>query len=324
MSFDPRDYLGYVTREERTPEQEAAHEVALACFMKHDLPEVTLSKGEKFCLFDFWKHPDVVADVGFVFDRFRQLTGSCVGVGGGCGLFSTICAQRLDKDNPTKAFLPFWLAPYGMSRHYGGMDGQGSGSFGSTFVKALTQDGITDWPNGQDEHDLPDYDHKDGIAVSSNTELQWSSYRHRGLQDLLPVTREHRLGAGTKANDVESIRRLVLNGYGVTVACSRFIGNGRVRGSGANAYVEGSWDSSGGHQQSIHAVWEHPDDGPLYWAQNTWPKSVYPRDPAGGPVCGVWVTERNLERVFSYGDEIYGLSEQDWFPARPSLREWIF
>lgn len=318
------EMLGFITKEKRNQAQNDAAEAAVKKMKMYTLPVPKLAKGDKFMLSSLWSHPDVVADVGFVFNRFRQLTGSCVGVGGGNGLFSTICAQRVASNNPTKAFLPFWLSAYGMSRYYMGASGQGEGSMGSTFAKALEEDGITDWPNGADPLKLPDYNTSDGIAVSSQVELQWSSARHPELKALLPITRQHLLGSATPANNVEQIKALILNGYGVSVACSRYIGRGTIVGSGDLAYVRGEWDSNGGHQQSIHGYWEHPNDGPLYLVLNSWPGNQYPKDPAGGPVCSVWVPERKVEAVYNYGEEIFGFSSLDWFPAQPKILEWIF
>src|SRR5438067_2322408 len=109
--------LGFIPHRDRTIEQEEAHERAEKVVLRFSLPPVQLAKGVAVRLFDFWKHPDVVADVGLPFDRVHQQTGSCVWAGGTNALFSTIAAQRLADDNPTKAFLPFTLHNYLMSRY---------------------------------------------------------------------------------------------------------------------------------------------------------------------------------------------------------------
>jgi hypothetical protein len=313
--------LGFIRPQDRTPAQETAHNLAVGMMARFTLPVPTLAKGQKLCLFDFWKHPKVVADVGFVFDRFHQLTGSCVGAGGGNGLFSTIASQRVAASSPTKAFLPFWLSAYGMSRHYMGDDGQGEGSMGSTFAKALTLDGIRDWPSGKDS--LPSWSDDDGVTVTSGVEMKWSSYRNGDLQTVLQASRQHLVGAAAECKSAQDIKAMLLNGYGVTFACNNYIGHGSVKGSGDSAYVTGYWDGGGGHQQSLHAYWEHPTDGPLYWAQNNWPGSTYPKDPAGGPICGVWVTEANVERALRLDAEVYGLSHLSWFPAQPDLLDYL-
>jgi hypothetical protein len=321
MSTPP---LGFIRVADRTREQHDAHADAVAAMApaaRYALPVPQLAKGEAVRLFDLWKHPDVVADVGFVFDRFHQETGSCVGCGGGNGLFSTIAAQRVAAASPTKAFLPFWPSAYAMSRHYMGDDGRGEGSMGSTFAKALAADGVRDWVPGTDG--MPRYDHSDGIDMGSSAEMAWSSYRNPDLQKILPVSRQHLVGSAAPCNSVQDVRAMIGNGYGVTFACDNFIGHASVQGSGDSACVVGYWDGRGGHQQSIHAYWEHPSLGPLYWAQNNWPGSTYPRDPAGGPVCGCWVTEAHVESAMrNLGAEVYGLSHLNWFPAQPKVLDW--
>lgn len=276
--------------------------------------------GQAIRLFDIWKDSRVVADVGFVFDRIHQLTGSCVWAGGTNAVFSTIAAQRVASDSPTKAFLPFCLGNYAMSRHAYGDNGQGEGSMGSTFAKSLTDDGIRDWVPGAG---LPSYTRGDGISVTAHEELVWSSYRNPALGAVLQASKPHLFGSAAECKSTDDIKAMVANGYGVTFACGRFIGNASVKGSGADACVVGFWDSNGGHQQSIHAYWEHPSLGPLFWAQNNWPGTTYPKDPAGGPICGCWVQEAKVASALKYEAEVYGLSHLNWFPAQAdALMDW--
>ncbi len=316
--------LGWIEPANRTKAQEAAHNIAAAAvppLARFALPVPALKAGQAVRLFDFWKHPDVVADVGFVFDRFHQLTGSCVDCGGANGLFSTISAQRVAAVNPTKAFLPFTWHNYGMSRHYMGDDGQGEGSLGSTFAKSLSQDGVRDWPAGGGSG-LPAYSHSDGISITSREEMIWSSYRNPALQAVLATAKDHKVASAAQCSSITDVRAALLNGYGITFACNNYIGHASVQGSGADACVVGYWDGRGGHQQSLHGVWEHPSLGPLYWAQNNWPGSTYPADPAGGPVCGCWVTEARVQAAMRMDGEVYALSHLDWFPAVPAIIDW--
>lgn len=241
---------------------------------------------------------------------------NCVWAGGTNGVFSTIAAQRVAGESPTKAFLPFTLHNYALSRHYMGDDSQGEGSMGSTFAKSLREDGIRDWVSGAG---LPAYTHEDGISVTSREEMAWSSVRNGAIQGVLQVSKAHLFGNAAECKTVQDVKAMVLNGYGVTFACNLYVGNASVEGQGENACVIGYWDHNGGHQQSIHAYWEHPDFGPLYWAQNNWPGDTYPRDPAGGPVCGCWVREAKVEAAMRQDGEVYGLSHLDWFPANPRV-----
>ncbi len=311
--------LGFIRFQDRTNEQHDAHDAAVGQMVKFALPCPTLAKGQSVRLFDNWKHPDVVADVGLTFDRMFQWTGSCVRAGGTNALFSTIATQRLASDAPTKAFLPFTWHNYALSRHYMGADRPGEGSLGSTFARSLRDDGVRDWDVVAS---LPSYDQENGIRVkNSKVEIEWSTVRNPKVDEVLKVSKAH-LCSATQARSVQDVKALILNGYGVSFACDRFIGHGEIKGSGDLARVMGHWDSRGGHQQSVHAVEEHEDFGPIYLVLNNWDKRTYPTLPSQ-PVCSTWVTEDYLAQALRYGAEVYGYSRQDWFPANPKvLLDW--
>lgn len=325
--FDPSQLLGFVKHEDRTPEEWRAHEDALAQCVQFAYAPKQMEKGQKIALYEFWKHPDVVADVGFAIERIHQITGSCVWAGGTNALMTTIAAQRVADDNPTQAFLPFTLHDYTMSRHMiaemsgkRSWDQAGEGSMGSTFGKALTLYGTCAWKPG--ELGMPAYTRTDGISVTKADELLYSSYLKAPIKPIIEASKEHLLGAAGECKSVENILSMVQNGNGVSFACDRFIGHAKLQGSGSDACVMGYWDTDGGHQQSILGVWNHTNFGMLYWAQNNWPRQVYPIDPAGGPICGCWVTEKNVIAALRYHAEVFGLSHVNWFPARPRLLRW--
>lgn len=311
--------LGWIEPAARTIEQVDAHGEAVQKMVAFSLPPPQLAKGDRIVLTKAWEHPDVVADVGRRLMRELQLSGSCVKVGGTNALRCTIAAQRVAADNPTKAFEPFTWHNYAMSRHAYGQDGPGEGSLGSTFAKSLTDDGVRDWP--QDLGDaLPDYVIEgDHVRISKAQEMAWSSYRNPMIQAVLKDSRAHLLGGAGECRSPQDILAMNNNGYGVTFACSRFIGNASVRGSGANARVMGAWDSTGGHQQWVFGYEEHPDFGTLFAVGNNWADGTYPRDPSGLPLCTCWVTIADVAAAMRYDSEVYGLSNLSWFPAAPRL-----
>lgn len=309
--------LGFITPEDRTPDQEAAHAAAQVGHVQYTLPVPQLAKGQAVRLFDFFKHPDVIADVGFEYTRIHQITGSCVWAGGTNAVMATVCAQRLVSDAPTAAFLVFSLHNYAMSRHYFGEDSPGEGSMGSTFAKSLRLEGVRDWPNTSGD-EMPDFQQPDGIVVGKSAELAWSTVKNRDIPKILSVSKQHLLGSTGECRTVEDVRAMLLNGYGVSFACDCFIGSGKMVGSGAEARVMGKWDGRGGHQQSILAVEEHVNLGPIYLAQNNWPGNTYPVLPTQ-PVCSTWVLERDVQDAMSrFHAEVYGFGNLPWFPARPA------
>lgn len=312
--------LGWIEPKDRTKEQHDAHAAGEARMIQQfGLTYTPLIRGTKIILTEAWNHPDVIADVGRRLIRELQNTGSCVKVGGTNALRCSVATQRIAGANPTKAFEPFTWHNYAMSRHYYGEDGQGEGSLGSTFARSLREDGCTDWP--QDPSDtLPDYTQTgDHINITAAQEMAWSSYRNPQVQAILTKTREHKLGSAAVLRSSQDVAAMGSNGYGVAFACSRFVGNAAVVRTGANAYVRGKWDQSGGHQQWCFGVWEHPDDGLLIAVGNNWPDNTYPRDPAGLPLCCVWVSAADVDAAFRYQAEVYGFSNQNWFPAQPKV-----
>src|SRR5437868_1054762 len=311
--------LGFIRKQDRSQAQHDAHADAEAKMVRFTLPPPILAKGDKVALYTAWSDPKVVSDVGFVFPRFHQLTGSCVGAGGGQALFTLIAVQRLLAQNPTKAFLPFWPFDYGRCRYNEGDRGQGEGAMGSSFADTIVKEGVI----ASTEQGLPQFQHNDGLVLTSNLELQWSNGASSVVTNYLNAAKIHPVGAAAPLRMVADIKAAITNGYSVTFACDRYIGNASIQGSGADACVVGHWDGNGGHQQSIHAVWAHPTLGDLYCAQNNWPGSTYPQDPAGGPICGCWVTEANVTKALGYNSEVYALSHLTWFPAQPDTLDWF-
>jgi len=313
-------HLGFLTKSERNAAQEAAHALAESTMLRLQPTVMTshVAGQVKLLLTDCWKAPEVVADVGFVFPRFRQLTGSCVGAGGGQAVFTLGAVQRRLDESPTKAFIPFWPFDYGLCRYEGGMRGPGEGAMGSAFADSVLNDGILDAAT----EGLPAFTNDDGLILTSRIELQWSDGIKIG-QNWKDMAKVHPVGGVAICRNPQDIRAAILNGYPVTFACNNYIGSASVQGSGENAAVCGYWDNRGGHQESVHGYWDNPQLGPLYWVQNNWDGSTYPTDPGGGPVCGCWVTEAHVQRAFALDAEVYAFSHLAWFPAQPAILDWF-
>lgn len=321
----PPGPLGFIRKRDRTAAQHTAAanaDASLQTAAFYALPLPTLATGQKVMLTGAWKDPKVITDVGFPLARSHQFTGSCVNSGGWNALVSTICAQRVSSVSPRKAFVPFTYHNYAHSRHLNGDDDPGEGSFGSTFAASLEQIGVRDWNGGQEGMPPYQHDEDDGFRTDAATETAWSSWRDPDIQKVLPVASRHRLGKAARCKTVEDIQRMLLNGYGVAIACDRYINSAAVEGPGNEACVIGYWDGDGGHQQSIHGIWAHPTFGPLYAVGNSWDKNTYPQDPAGLPWCFCWVREAKVEEALKLDAEVYGYSDVPWFPANPEIVTW--
>jgi hypothetical protein len=314
---------GWIEPANRTQSQHNAHGFAmqriphLRGLLAPDLP-----KGGKIILTDYWKHQLVVSEVGRALLRILQHTGSCVWAGGTSGLKVSIAVQRVAGENPHKAIEPFTLHNYAQSRAAFGDMGEGEGSLGSTFAASLETDGVEEQPQDMAD-ELPDYQiEEECVHVTAQQEMRWSSARNPLVKKVLESSKEHKLGSAAECKATEEIKAAILNGYGCSFACNNFIGNGKVVGSGENAYVEGYWDGRGGHQQFIAGYWEHPTAGPLFAVGNNWPKATYPKDPAGLPWCFVWVKEAKVASAMRLDGEVFAFSRLNGFPTQPKVLDF--
>jgi hypothetical protein len=318
----PPGPLGWIDPGLRTPDQAAAHAVALAKMRRFAMAPALTAGPVKVMLTDFWKAPEVVADVGYEFTGYHQLTGSCVGASLGNAIFTLAAVQRTIAENPTKAFVPWWPFTYGRTRYNEGDRGPGEGAVDSVAGQTLIKEGIPD----SAAPGLPQFNRSDGLTLTSSQEMQWSDGGSALVKGWSAAALAHPLGGMATVATVQDIKTALLNGYPVLDGCEYYIGSGRLKGTGANAYVVGNYDGRGGHSTCYLGYWDHPTDGPLYLYSNQWPASTYPRDPAGAGRCCVWVPEAEVAKLFRYGGsggESMALSHLTAFPAQPEVLNWI-
>lgn len=319
--------LGWIEPKDRTNEQHDAHAAAMTAMPKFAMPAPpALAKGDKIMLTDFWKQPAVIQDIGFEYSGFGQNTGSCVGVSLGNIIATLSFVQRMIATDPTKAFVPWWPFNYGRTRYNEGDRGQGEGAVDSVAGQQLVKEGVFDIA----QPGLPAFTKTgpDGLWLTAAQEMTWSDGA-RIDQKWLTLARQHPLGTLAPIYDVDAIEAAITNGYPVLDGCSKYVGNGSIRGSGDTAYVRGRYDGSGGHSTGFLGVWIHPNDGRLFLYSNQWPTSVYPKDPAGGGRCTVWIPESEVVTAFrNYGmgnGECMACSHLSWFPSQPAViaTDWM-
>lgn len=312
--------LGFIEPKDRTQEQADAHQSAVSRMMAGTgLAPRKLAKGEKVILTDFLKRPEVIADMGMEFTGFRQLTGSCVGVATGNKVAVTSAIQRVISDNPTKAFIPWWPFTYGRTRYNEGDRGQGEGAVSSVAGDTLDKEGCfakTEVPG------LPEWDTRDGLAIPSKLEYQWSDGGSNLVSQHVPLGKTHTSVAKAIINTTDEAETSIINGYPVANGCAYYVGGGSLKGSGANALAVGRYNSRGGHETLLAGAWNNPDYGLhfLYW--NQWDGNTYPKDGTGLPRCAVWVPEAEVNRMLNAGwnginpGEAWSVSHIDYFPAQ--------
>lgn len=312
--------LGWIRPADRTTAQHNADATAKAMRVRFALPPAAADP-VKVVLTDLWKHPSVVQDVGREFTGFHQWTGSCVGVSAGNAVATLSFVQRLLTAGSTKAMIPFWGYPYGMTRYAEGDRGQGEGAVDSVMGHELTRDGVFSF----NEPGLPSFSFSDGWTIPKQDEFVWSD-GGRIDPKWKTLGRQHVVKGVAPINSVDEIRTAIINGYPVLSGCEYYVGNGSVASGGGTPYVRGKYGGRGGHSTCRLGWWDHPNDGPLILYSNQWPTSTYPADPAGAGRCCVWIPaseDEKMLRNYGGGDgETMALSHLDWFPAQPEVLDW--
>lgn len=311
--------LGWIPPADRTQEQQDAHHAALRSFAKFALQPVTNGGPVKVLLTDFWKDSLVVADVGYEFTGFRQLTGSCVGVSTGNACFTLSAVQRRLAANPTRAFVPWWPYMYGTCRRNEGDRGQGEGAVDSVMAQTLVKQGVMPYDQAVG---VPQYGRSDGLAISSSDEMTYSDGAYSGNTKFASVAAQYPVGSAAVLNSVADIKAAIINGYPVLDGCNLYVGSGSVSGDVAL----GNYDGRGGHSTCYLGYQDHATLGPLYLYSNQWAGNTYPQDGSGKGRCTVWVKEANVETLFRQGGdggETVALSHLNYFPAQPAVLDYI-
>lgn len=313
--------FGWIPEEVRTDAEQQAHCETVQLmprFLITGTPNSDVNDADKVNLTTTWKHPDVIKANNGEFTGTHQLTGSCVGAGGG-NMWSTLAfVDVLVRGDDEVPKVCFWLLPYGRSRYYLGDRSPGEGSTGSTFAKAAIEDGCVEF----DRAGLPQPTKDDGWVWGRSAEMKFSDGDNPDTMALLPESRKYLIKTAAKCRDHNDVREAIKNGYPCTVASMYAHDGGRVQGTGANACLLARRSGSWSHQMSILAWWKHPQFGEIFWLMNQWGLRAHGICPTGMPPGGVWITASDVDWICR--DEAYAFSGNNGFPAPPKPLEWIW
>lgn len=302
--------FGWTPFEHRSPEQMDGHAAIVSSmpeFRIRGRSQYRYGDEEKVCLFDLWKHPTTVAALGFAYPGTHQLTGSCVGAGGGNVEFTLSAVEVLRLGDPEQIVIPFWLIPYGRSRYYSGMRGRGEGSTGSGFAKAARVDGVVP----ATLEGLPKFTNTDGLVWGAAAEYEWSA-GDRISEDWLTKSRKHLTKTTAVCRSADDVREAIVNGFPCTCASMYAHDGGKVQGTPAVllASRRGQW----AHQMSLQAWWNHPQHGEIFWLHNQWGLGAHGTCPTGAPRGGVWIRKADVDWICR--DEVFAFSQFDGFPSQ--------
>ena len=307
-------FYGYIPESERTEEENEEVSKSLPPPLRIEgTTEYKNAEGvEKICIFDLWKHPLIVSANGFAYPGNHQLTGSCVGAGGGNGVASLAFADAVIRNDAENPLIPFWLLPYGRSRYYlSGRYSKGEGSTGATFAKALREDGVL-WATYEG---LPKFTHTDGLVWGASVEMDWSAGRVD--EKYASIAKNYLVKSTAVCKDADDVRDAICNYYPVAIASNW---GGQMNPQVVNGVLLNTRVTTWSHQMSVHAWWLHPQLGEIYWIQNQWGLTAHGTDPAAGPGGGFWVRKADINWICQ-GQEAIAYSQYNGYPAQ-KITSW--
>lgn len=296
--------FGWIPEAARDEETQQAYQEATDSFVPFQLEGSMNEQAQeaKVDLTDLWKHQVATSAIGMEFPGIWQLTGSCVGAGGGNILFTLQCVEVIQLRDNEEVKIPLWLLPYGRGRFYCGSRGRGEGSLESCEAKAHQEDGFL---GANDDPAFPKYKVLDGgIQYTSAIEYEWSAGDRAPCTTYLDRSRKHLIKTVGIPKDAGEVRTAIRNGY----PC----GQGSMYGMNVTLDDEGTPLGKRGprwsHKMTILGQWDHPKHGPLYKMVNQWGK-------AHRGFIWAWIPEVDVDWICKTG-EMRCYSAMDGFPAQ--------
>lgn len=304
----PNDTInaGWIPPDQRDAGGNAAHLAVMSTTPPLRIVGASATVNEtKVSLWDCWKPARPEGWSGI-----HQITGSCVGAGGGNALFSLACADVVQRRDPERVEVPFWLLPYGISRMLGGMNRRGDGSFGSTFAQAVREYGHIP----ANEPGLPPFKDTDGLIWGSNAELDWSVGKNIP-EKYLTMAKTFLVQSTAVCRSTDDVRDAIKNYYAVTIA-SNWGGQMRpgIQGSGPNARLVNKHTTTWNHQMSVQGWEDNPELGELFYILNQWGVETHGRCPSGAPPGGFWIKKADMAKIVAQ-DETFAMSQFNGFPG---------
>lgn len=309
----PVSYFGWIPESMMTAGQRATHGLLVGAMPAFTIMGSYRVESRKIALYDA-RRKISGGDTPYI----KQLTGSCVGAGGGNAILTLRDVEIAIKNENERPGQIFWPYTYGESRQIAGLNGRGEGSFGSAWAKAVTTKGVVPAENTG----VPQYSVDRGwLILSQSIEMEWSDGQ-KDPQKYDAFAKQHLVQTAAPCRSPEDIAAAIQNGYPCTIACMFGTRGPKIQGTPQVAVAE--WDDQWAHQQSIDGWWDHPQLGELFHIMNQW-GDVHGQQPDGAPLGGYWIHKATMGRICQdRQSEIYALSGFNGFPGRTLPSEWHF
>jgi hypothetical protein len=256
----------------------------------------------------------VEEDHSFIANGFS--VHNCVGAGGG-NMLRTLARVEIATGDPEEWHEIWWPYTYGQSRRLGGMNGQGEGSVGSAWAKAIVDCGIFSYEEGaasgrklEEFHDVQGW-----LQLSRSTEMEWSDGGAKNIDPWKPLALKHPVKTASPIGSVEEAKAAIQNGYPLTIASN--FGTRTIRPQGTPAVNVAEWDATWPHQMYLDEAWDHPSLGLIFRDGNNWGPDAHPAPTQGEPPGGFYYTAATLKKILSYwGTECFAFSAFTGFVVR--------
>ncbi len=298
--------FGYIFPSERTKEQEEFDDLVKSSMPKFSLP---FKDDGRYRLWDLAEKGS-----GGKLKWNWQVSGSCVGAGGG-NACKVLMGVEIALGDPEEYKELWWPWTYGQSRRLAGLGGPGEGSFGSAYYKAAKECGF--FAAAESPEPLPQFrEIGDWVQLGKGDELRWSDGSAFNREPWVSLGRKNLVKGGAVVKSVADALGFVQSGYPLTIA-SMYGTRTITRQGGSEPVNVARRDDTWAHQMSINEVWKHPSLGWLFRFQNQWGPDAHPDPVSGDPAGGFYVTEREFDQLLRERDtECFALSAFDGFPAR--------
>lgn len=243
-----------------------------------------------------------------------QEEGSCVPTNGLNTMMMQVFVESIIKQTGEQMFVDWcWLKTYGDGRYYGGLNGEGHGSFLSAQFESYTRRGI---PRQDQSAAFPRYTEKNGARwVGGRNETWWSDRKNYGdkYDDL---SDDHLLldGAMATGNWQDKMQAIIHGSdYGP-------IGLASMLGIDGFEMIDGfkvaKWNARWAHNQGICGKAKHPTLGLLFKIMNrSWTPSDY---------ASYWLPEKELAKVVKdRGTEIMFVRDFKGIEAAGIDLDWL-
>lgn len=309
-------HFGWIPPQHRTPQELAyCEQVEASVVLPFAIQGPYREESGRFAL---WKVAE--KQLGRRIPYNWQVTGSCVGAGGG-NAAKTRMLVEITLGDPERYAELWWPYPYGQSRRRAGMRGSGEGSFGHAWADAIAKDGCF----AMEEAEGLTLPVKDGwLQTSRAVELEWSDGVAKNVEPYASLGKRHPFRSLVRIRSTDELKAAI-SGAKTPCTIASMFGTRTIRPEGGQKGPRvnvATWDDTWPHQMYIDEWWDHPDLGGLARIGNNWGPGAHPQPSDGeSPPGGFYLTEMTLSRIlrtrdaecFALGD-LQGLvvKELDW------------